>query len=106
MTIKIFRDDQLKNRVSQKLQTLVIKMISLRLVGQARMGQRLRQQKRIAKLITDTFFERTHLPCYSEPIRRISQYSSRSCQIWVGQSGHVFCRDSLDRKRDIVQDGL
>src|SRR4029077_3557369 len=78
MMIKIFRDDQLKDRVSQKFQTLVIKMISLRLVGQARMGQRLRQQKRIAKLITDAFFERTHLPRHSEPIQRISQYSSRN----------------------------
>ena len=98
MSKKIFGDDQLKDRVSQKFQTLIIEM-SLRLVAETRMGQRLRQQKRIAKFVTDSFFERIHLPCYSEPIRRISQYSSRNCQVWVAHSLSAMCGRRASRCR-------
>jgi hypothetical protein len=57
---EMFGNDKLQHRVTEKLQTLVIKMIALGLVAQTGMRQRLRQQKRIAKLITDAFLDRTH----------------------------------------------
>jgi len=62
MMIKMLGDHQLKHRVAQKFQTLIIKMVLLRLVRQTRVRQRFRQQKRIAKLITDPFFEWAHVP--------------------------------------------
>jgi hypothetical protein len=60
MPVKILGDDELENGVPEKLEPLIIKMIALRLVTETGMSQRLRQQKRIAKLITDAFLERTH----------------------------------------------
>jgi hypothetical protein len=35
-------------------------MIAMRLVAQAGMSQRLRQEQRIPKLVTDPFFKRVH----------------------------------------------
>ena len=60
MSVKPLRDHKLQDGVAEKLQPLIIKMFALRLVRDARMSQRLRQQKRIAKLVTDAFLERTH----------------------------------------------
>ena len=50
--------DKLQNRIAQKLQPLIIEMIAVRLVPQARVGERLRQEQRIAELVADAFFER------------------------------------------------
>jgi hypothetical protein len=61
LLVKILVDNELENGVPEKLKPLIIKMIALRLVTETGMSQGLRQQERIAKLITDTFLERAHL---------------------------------------------
>jgi hypothetical protein len=60
MPEKIFGDHELKNRIAQKFETLIIKMPLLGFVTEAWMSQRFGQKQRIAKLITDSFFERMH----------------------------------------------
>jgi hypothetical protein len=60
ITIKMLGDDELKDRVPQKFQPLIIEMISVRLMAQAGVSQRFRQEQSIPKLVTDTFFERIH----------------------------------------------
>ncbi len=52
--------DELEHSIAQELEALIIKMMPLRFVAEAGMGQRFRQEKRVAKLMTDTFFERIH----------------------------------------------
>ena len=54
------RDDELQHGVAEKFQALIIEMMPLGFVAQAGMGQRFRQQKRIAKLVADAFLERIH----------------------------------------------
>ena len=61
MPKEMLRHDELQNRVAQKLQPLVIEMMLLRFVSQARMRERFRQQERIAELVTDAVFERIHV---------------------------------------------
>jgi hypothetical protein len=39
---------------------LVIEIFAVRFVPQAGMGERFRQEQRIAKLVADTFFQRVH----------------------------------------------
>jgi hypothetical protein len=46
-------------------------MVTLRFVTQAGVRERFGQQKRVAELVADTFFERHHATD-SEPNRRIS----------------------------------
>jgi hypothetical protein len=53
---KMFRKDNLQNRVTEKLETLVIEMMSLRLVAEARMCQSLGQEKRISEFVSDSLF--------------------------------------------------
>ena len=60
MGVEMLGHDQLQDRISQKLQPLIIKMPPLRLVAEARMGQRFRQQKRVAKFILDSLFKWIH----------------------------------------------
>ena len=62
MMKKMFRDHDLENGIAEKLQPLIVKMMALRFVTETGMRERFRQQKRIAKLVVDAFFERTH-PC-------------------------------------------
>jgi hypothetical protein len=50
----------LQNRVAQKLQSLIIKVSSMRLVPKTGVSQCLGQEQRIAKLVADAFFERIH----------------------------------------------
>jgi hypothetical protein len=50
----------LKNRVPEKFEALIIKMMPLRLMAEARMGQSLGQEKRIAELIADPVFKGVH----------------------------------------------
>jgi hypothetical protein len=52
---QIFSDDELEHRIAEKLQTLIVKVITLRFVSQARVCERFGQQKRVAKLVADTF---------------------------------------------------
>ena len=68
---QIFSDDELEHGVAEELQALIIKVITLRFVAQARVRERFGQQKRVAKLIADTFLYRCHV-CDSEQNRKIS----------------------------------
>jgi hypothetical protein len=54
-------DDELKDRIAQEFQPLIIEMSAVRLVPQTRVRERFRQQQRIAELVADAFFERVHL---------------------------------------------
>ena len=62
ITEQILGNNELENGVAEKLQALIIKMIPLRLMAQAGVRERFRQQKRIAELVTNVFFERRHVP--------------------------------------------
>jgi len=53
---KMFRKNQLQNSITEKLETLIIEMMPLRFVAQARMSQSLGQQKRIAEFVADSLF--------------------------------------------------
>jgi len=44
----------LENRVTEKLETLIIEVMSLRLVAEARMCQSLCQEKRISEFVSDS----------------------------------------------------
>ena len=61
MSEKIFGDHELENRVAQKFETLIIEMPLLRFVTEAWMSQRFGQKQRIAKFVTNSFFERMHV---------------------------------------------
>src|SRR5260370_4439831 len=61
MAKKILLDDELEDTVPENFQALIINMIALRFVAETRMSERLRQQQRIAKLVTNAFLQRTHL---------------------------------------------
>ena len=61
MAKEMFGNDKLEDGVTEEFQTLIIKMIALRFMAEAGVSERLREQKRIAELVTDTFLERTHL---------------------------------------------
>ena len=52
--------DELQNGVAEKLKALIIKVMALSLVPERWVGQRLRQQERIAKLIFQALFEWIH----------------------------------------------
>jgi hypothetical protein len=62
----MFRDDELKNRVPQKLEPLIVELLPFRLVAQTRMRQRFREQEWITKLMTDAFLERTHINAFDK----------------------------------------
>ena len=53
-------DDQLENRVSQKLEPLIIEMMPVRFVPETRVRQRLRKQERVAKFVADPFLQWIH----------------------------------------------
>src|SRR5438132_7782735 len=57
----MFGNNELENGIAEKLQALIIKMITLRLMAYAGVRERFRQQKRIAEFVTDAFFERCHI---------------------------------------------
>jgi hypothetical protein len=56
----MLRHHQLQDRVAQKFQALIVKMVLLGLVSHAGMSERFRQQERIAEFVADTVFERIH----------------------------------------------
>ena len=51
---------QLEDGVTQKFKALIIEVLLLFFVSDARMSEGLRQEMRISKLITDALFERMH----------------------------------------------
>jgi len=55
------RNDELKNCITKKFQALIVKALAQRLVTHAGVRERFRQQKRIAELVTNAFFERCHI---------------------------------------------
>lgn len=61
MPEEMFGNDELQNRVAQKLQPLIIKVRAVRLVAQTRMGERFGEEKRVPEFVTDAIFERIHL---------------------------------------------
>ena len=48
----------MNNGVTEKLEALIVEMMSLGLVPQTRMGQSLCEQERVPKLMADAFLER------------------------------------------------
>jgi hypothetical protein len=58
---KMLRHDQLEDGVAQEFEALIIEMLLLFFVSNARMGQGLSQELGIPKLITDALFERMHV---------------------------------------------
>jgi hypothetical protein len=46
----------LQNSVTEKLKTLIVKMVPLRFVAQARVSQGFSQQKRITEFVSDSLF--------------------------------------------------
>jgi len=70
MAKQILGDNKLENSVAQKFQTLIIKMITLRLMAEAGVRQCFRQQQRIAELVTDAFFERCHIRVILSELRK------------------------------------
>jgi hypothetical protein len=59
-----FRKDQLQHGVAEELEPLIVEMVPLRFVPERRMGQRLRQQKRISEFILQALFKRIHQALY------------------------------------------
>ena len=57
----MLRHDQLEDGVAQELEALIIEMLLLLFVSNARMSQGLGQEMWIPKLITDALFERMHV---------------------------------------------
>src|SRR5262245_55702491 len=57
----MFGDHELQHCVTQKLQALIVEIIELGLVSDARMGQCFREEERVSEFITNAFFERFHL---------------------------------------------
>ena len=53
-------EDELEDGVAEKFEALVVEMVHLRFVAKAGMGQRFGEQERIAELVFDPLFERSH----------------------------------------------
>ncbi len=66
MSKKMFGDHDLKNGVAQKLQTLIIEVMLLRLVSETGMGQRFSQQQWIPEFVADAFFEWMHVTAFDK----------------------------------------
>ena len=58
---KMLSHDELKDCVAQELESLIVEMLFLFFVRDARMGEGLSQETRISKMITDALFERVHV---------------------------------------------
>src|SRR6185437_5916599 len=62
--VKIFGDDKLQNRITKKLQALVVLVIALLFVGETRMRQCLLEQSLIAKMVAEALLERFHVNAF------------------------------------------
>jgi hypothetical protein len=61
MSVEMFGDDELENRVAQKLEALVVEVRAVRLVPQTRMRECFREEQRVPEFVADAFFERIHV---------------------------------------------
>jgi hypothetical protein len=57
---QVLGDDELQDSVAQEFETLVVELRPLLFMHDARMSERLGEELRILKLITNAFFERVH----------------------------------------------
>jgi hypothetical protein len=81
-----FGNDKLQDRVTEEFEALIIEMIAPGFVPDARMGERLHQQKRISKLVANAFFERSHgLAILSETEESLNCHSRK--KHWTNCSG-------------------
>jgi hypothetical protein len=67
MGVEIFRHHQLQNGITQKFEPLIINVITLFLVPDTRVCQRLFQQTRVAKSVTEAQLERVHVSVSEKP---------------------------------------
>ena len=58
--IKLIGENELENGVAKKFKSLIIKVWALCFISKARVSQSLREQERIAKLVTCPLFKRLH----------------------------------------------
>src|ERR1700752_904078 len=73
MSEQMFRHYELEDRVAQKFQALIIKMMLPGLVSHAWMRERFRQQERVSELIANAVFERIHEAGHPTPRARFFQ---------------------------------
>ena len=66
MIEKILGEDELEDGVAEEFEPLIVEMMALGFVAEARMRQRLRKEERIAELVFDALFERIHLTISKE----------------------------------------
>ena len=57
---QILGEDELEDGVAEEFEPLIVEMMALRLVAEAGMGERFREQQRIAEFVFDALFERVH----------------------------------------------
>ena len=57
---EILREDELKDGVAEKFEALIVEMMALGLVPEARVGQRFREQQGVAEFVLEALFERVH----------------------------------------------
>lgn len=97
MPIELLGYHQLENGIAQEFQTLVIEMMLLGLVSQAWMGERFREQERIAELVSNAVFQRIHdeqrlrdCPGFSKerrsPVRRPQKDGWESAHPWLSRA--------------------
>ena len=71
--VEVRGDNELQHGVPKKFEALVIEMMPVRFVSETRVSQRLRQQKRIAEFVTDTFLKWMHAMLKVFVARRFSR---------------------------------
>jgi hypothetical protein len=71
-------DDELEDGVTEKFESLIIKVSALFLMPHTRMGERLPEQLRIAKLMRDALFQRMH---GATLVRASAPVFSRKCRL-------------------------
>ncbi len=59
-TVKVLRNNELEDGITEELQPLIIEMMPLRFVAEAGMRERFRKEERIPKFVADAFFQRVH----------------------------------------------
>src|SRR4029434_5735832 len=60
---KILRKDQLEHRIPEEFQPLIIKMVPVRFVAEAGVGEGFGEEEGIAELILDALLQRIHAGC-------------------------------------------
>ena len=57
---EIFGEDELENGVAEKFKPLIVEVMALRLVTETGMGERFREEERVAEFVFKALFERVH----------------------------------------------